>query len=117
MTFLAPFIAPILSAITWIGSSVLPGLARGILAHMFAKAGIGLITGLAVYASVQVVLGIIRNQVAALGSSATYASAAVQLLSLFGVFEALSLILSAYIAKATWLMMKPSLSLLDPPTP
>jgi len=116
MTFLAPFITPILNAITWIGSIALPGLARGILAHMFAKAGVGLVTGVFIYQSVQVVLGFVNTQIGALGSSAPYAASAVSLLSMFGVFEALSLILSAYLAKATWLMMKPSLSLLNPPT-
>lgn len=114
---LAPFIAPILAAIRWLGASVLPGLARGILAHVFAKAGIALVTGVAVWQSVEIVIGVIEDQVAALSSGAPYAAAAVNLLGLFGVFQALSLILSAYIIKATWILMKPSLTLLSPPAP
>lgn len=115
MTFLAPFIAPILAGIRWLGAVVAPGLLTSFAAHLLAKLAIGIGSGLVIFSAATMLLGIAQAQVAALGSGV--AGSALDLLRLFGVFEGLSLIMSAYLAKATWLMVKPTLTLVNPPSP
>ena len=51
---------------------------------------------------------------ATIGAGETGA-AVLQMLSLFGIFEGLSLIVSCYLAKATWLSIRPSLTWLTTP--
>jgi hypothetical protein len=114
MTFLAPFFAPVLAGIRWLGAVVLPGLATGFVAHILAKLSISVITGVVIFESAEWLINFLNGQISALGGSGAAAAAALQLMSLFGVFEALSLIASAYLAKATWLMMKPSLAMIGP---
>lgn len=114
MTFLAPFIAPILAGIRWLGAVVAPGLMTAFAAHLLAKLAIGIVSGAVILTAATTLLGIAQAQVSALGG---VSASALDLLRLFGVFEALSLIMSAYLAKATWLMVKPTLTLVNPPSP
>lgn len=55
------------------------------------------------------------NAQLALMGSGNLGQSVMGLLSLFGVFEGISLIVSCYLAKATWLSVKPSLTWLTPP--
>lgn len=113
---LAPFIAPILAAIRWLAITALPFMASAFVVGLLLKIGVA-ITSFAVIAWAADYLKEFANAQLAVIGSGQFGSSVMSLLSLFGVFEGISLIVSCYLAKATWLSVKPSLTWLSPPAP
>lgn len=104
-------IQPILNGIRWLGVTVAPWLVQGLIAKILVQLGVAVVSAGVVLVSFNTLLGIAIDQIAVL--SGAYAGA-FQLMALFGVFKALSLIASVYLAKVTWLAAKPTLKLFDP---
>ncbi|MDP1595170.1 MAG: DUF2523 family protein [Gallionella sp.] len=113
---LAPFITPILTAIRWLAIHALPFMLSSFVVGLFIKMGVGLTSWAVITWAAEYLRDFANSQLATIGGGETGA-AVMGLLSLFGVFEGISLIVSCYLAKATWLSVRPSLTWLTPPTP
>jgi Protein of unknown function (DUF2523) len=113
---LAPFITPILTAFRWLAINAIPFMLSAFVVGLLVKIGVA-ITSWAVIDWAAEYLRVFANaQLSSIGSG-QLGSSVIGLLSLFGIFEGISLIVSCYLAKATWLSVKPSLTWLTPPAP
>jgi hypothetical protein len=112
---LAPFIAPILTAIRWLAINAMPFMLSSFVVGLLIKMGVVLTSFAVITWSAEYLRDFANAQLATIGSGAIGASV-MQLLALFGVFEGISLIVSCYLAKATWLSVRPSLTWLNPPS-
>lgn len=111
---LAPFITPILTAIRWLGIHALPLMLSSFVFGLLVKIGVGITSMLVILWSAEWLRDYAVAQLATIGAGEAGA-AVLSILSMFGVFEGLSLIVSAYLAKATWLSIRPSLTWLTTP--
>ena len=113
---LAPFISVILGAMRWLTIYAVPVMLSSFVVGLLIKIGVA-VTSFAVIAwAAEYLRDFANSQLASIGSGELGASV-MALLSLFGIFEGISLIVSCYLAKATWLSVKPSLTWLTPPAP
>jgi hypothetical protein len=110
---LAPFIAPILAAIKWLAITALPLMASTFVVGILIKIGIAVTSWVVIVWTAEYLRDMAIAQIAVI-QSGTIGGAVVSMLSLFGVFEGLSLIVSCYLAKATWLAISPSLTWINP---
>lgn len=108
---LAPFITPILTAFRWLALTAIPFMASAFVVGLLVKIGVAITSWAAEY-----LRDFANAQLATIGSG-EIGQSVISLLSLFGVFEGISLIVSCYLAKATWLSVQPSLTWLNPPAP
>ena len=111
---LAPFITVILNAIRWLGVSLMPIMLSSFVVGLLVKFSVAVtswmvITFTAEYLRDQAIIYLADINTGTAGA-AVYA-----MLSLFGVFEGLSLIVSTMLAKASWLAIRPSLTWLTTP--
>lgn len=113
---LAPFITPILTAFRWLAITALPFMLSSFVVGLLLKMGVAL-TSWAVISWAAEYLRDFANAQLAVMASGEIGTSVMGLLSLFGVFEGISLIVSCYLAKATWLSVRPSLTWLTPPAP
>lgn len=113
---LAPFITPILAAIRWLAITALPFMASAFVVGLLVKIGVAITSWAVISWAAEYLRDFANAQLATIGSG-ELGQSVMGLLSLFGVFEGISLIVSCYLAKATWLSVKPSLTWLTPPAP
>lgn len=113
---LAPFITPILTAIKWLAVTALPFMLSSFVVGLLLKLGVAVTSFAVISWAADYLREFANNQLAAM-SSGQVGQSVISLLSLFGVFEGISLIVSCYLAKATWLSVRPSLTWLTPPAP
>ncbi|MBX9915876.1 DUF2523 family protein [Nitrosomonas oligotropha] len=111
---LAPFIAPILTAFRWLAITALPFMLSSFVVGLLIKLGVAVTSWAVISWAAEYLRDFANAQLAVIGGGEIGASV-MGLLSLFGVFEGISLIVSCYLAKATWLSVKPSLTWLNPP--
>jgi len=111
---LAPFITPILTAIRWLGIHALPIMLSSFVFGLLVKIGVGITSFVVIVWSAEWLRDFAIAQLAVIGAGEA-GGAVLSLLSLFGVFEGISLIVSSYLAKATWLAIRPSLTWLTTP--
>lgn len=111
---LAPFITPILAAIKWLAITALPFMASAFVVGLLVKIGVAITSWAVITWAAEYLRDFANSQLATIGSG-EMGQSVMGLLSLFGVFEGISLIVSCYLAKATWLSVKPSLTWLTPP--
>jgi hypothetical protein len=110
---LAPFIAPILTAIRWLAINALPLMLSSFIVGLLIKIGIAITSWAVIVWTAEYLRDMAISQIAVI-QSGTIGNAVISMLSLFGVFEGLSLIVSCYLAKATWLAIQPSLTWINP---
>ncbi len=113
MTLLAPFIAPILTAIRWLAITAAPFLMRQAVAHILMKLGIAVVTFGVIMISLNTLIDIIQTEIGNLGSFGVIGPA-VNMLNMFGFFNGLSLIISAYLARAGWMVVTPRFVAVSP---
>ena len=113
---LAPFITPILTAFRWLAITALPFMLSSFVVGLLLKLGVAVTSFAVITWAAEYLRDFANAQLAVMGSGEIGASV-MGLLSLFGVFEGISLIVSCYLAKATWLSVRPSLTWLTPPAP
>lgn len=111
---LAPFITPILAAIKWLAITALPFMASAFVVGLLVKIGVAITSWAVITWAAEYLRDFANAQLTTMGSG-ELGQSVMGLLSLFGVFEGISLIVSCYLAKATWLSVKPSLTWLTPP--
>lgn len=97
----------IAQAIRWLALTAGPWLLQGFIAKLLIQLGIAVVSAAVVLVAFNTLLSIAVAQVASLSAAN---AAAFNLMALFGVFKALSLIASTALAKATWLAAKPHMS-------
>jgi len=112
---LAPFITPILAAIKWLAITALPIMGSAFVVGLLVKIGVVITSWAVISWAAEYLKDFANAQLAVIGGTGDMGQAVMSLLSLFGVFEGISLIVSCYLAKATWLSVKPSLTWLTPP--
>jgi hypothetical protein len=100
---LAAFIQPILTAFGWLGATVVPWLATHLVSAMLVRLGMAVITFAVVLVSINTLIGYVNGLIGGLPSDL------LGLLRLFGFFEALSIIASAYLTKAGWMSVSSKL--------
>lgn len=110
---LAPFITPILTAIRWLGINALPFMLSSFVVGLLLKIGVAITSWSVITWAAEYLRDMAISQLAVI-QSGTVGNSVIQLLSLFGVFEGISLIVSCYLAKATWLAIQPSLTWINP---
>ena len=110
---LAPFIAPILTAIRWLAINALPLMLSSFIVGLLIKIGIAITSWAVIVWTAEYLRDMAVAQIAVI-QSGTIGNAVISMLLLFGVFEGLSLIVSCYLAKATWLAIQPSLTWINP---
>lgn len=108
---LAPFIAPILNAFRWLAITAAPVMTSTILVGLLIKIGVGITSWTVITWTAETLRDMALSQLANIGAGAIGGNV-LGLLGMFGVFEGLSLIVSAMLAKAVWLSIKPTLSFL-----
>ena len=111
---LSAFISPILTAIRWLAITALPFMLSSFVFGLLVKIGVGITSMFVITWTAEYLRDYAVGQMATIGAGETGA-AVLQMLSLFGIFEGLSLIVSCYLAKATWLSIRPSLTWLTTP--
>lgn len=112
---IAVAVSVITGALRWLTITALPVVGTSLVVGLFVRAGVGIGSMVAIMYSAEYLRDLVLSNVGALGVSSVAGSYVVDMISLFGVFEGLSLIISAYLAKATWLMIQPSLTWLTNP--
>ena len=112
---LAPFIAPILTAFRWLAINAIPFMLSAFVVGLLVKIGVVITSMMVIVWSAEFLRDYALASFTALGSSGQAGASVMSLLSMFGVFEGISLIVSCMLAKATWLSVRPSLTWLNPP--
>ena len=111
---LSAFISPILTAIRWLAITALPFMLSSFVFGLLVKIGVSITSMYVIVWAAEWLRDYAVGQLATIGAGETGA-AVLQMLSMFGVLEGLSLIVSCYLAKATWLSIRPSLTWLTTP--
>lgn len=108
-------VSVITGAMRWLTITALPVIGTSLVVGLFVRAGVGIGSMVVIMYSAEYMRDFVLAQVSALGGNSVAGAYAMDMLSLFGIFEGLSLIISSYLAKATWLMIQPSLTWLTTP--
>jgi len=111
---LAPFITPILTAIRWLGINLLPVMLSSFVVGLLVKFGVAVTSWMVITYTAEYMRDQALTYMGTIGAG-TAGDSVLGLLSMFGVFEGISIIVSVLLAKAAWQALKPTLGWLTTP--
>lgn len=112
---LTGFFSALFGLIRWAAVTALPVMLSTFVVGLFVKAGLAIGSMFVIYASAEYLKNFAIQQLSAIGSG-TVGVQVLDMMAMFGILEGISLVISTALAKATWLMIQPSLTWLTTPS-
>lgn len=112
---LTGFFAALFTLLRWIAVTAAPVILTSFIVGLFVKMGLAMGSMYVIYASAEYLKNFALQQMAVIGAG-TIGGQVLDMMGMFGVLEGISLVISTALAKATWLMIQPSLTWLTTPS-